>query len=111
MTAIDWNRRLASAQTAADVLRVVNEYGRTWTPERLADLPEECREQAFQAAEDVARFAVTLARRQLDTSVASRLSEMTRFYSEAARRLAAIAALDVAQGAHKAIGGREAEGA
>lgn len=94
LTAIGWQGRLNEASTPHEVISVVRDYLALWTPAEIGQLPESCRPGKFVDAEDVSRYAVKLAREQIEGSSAppALLQKLSGFFTNASLRLSQILA-------------------
>ena len=84
-----WRRRLDSAVSAPEVLRIAREFLETWEPDEIERLPEGCRPGRLREPGDVRCYAMQLARAEFaDDAGAMEMLRMSGFFSAAAERLA-----------------------
>ena len=91
ITTIGWQGLLNECVEPAEVVRTVKEYVALWSPEELAALPEHCRPGRLVDGDDVADYALRLARAQCDGASAE-VDKLAVFVTSAALRLAQITA-------------------
>ena len=94
--AVGWQERLDQCGAAHEVVQAVKEHLALLTPEELAAMPEQCRPGRLVDADDVAEYALVLARAQCEGSSVL-LEKLAGFMTHASLRLAQIlAAVDAA---------------
>ena len=82
------DQRLVGADSVEAVIAVVRDYLAQWDPHELARLPENCRPDAVNSAEDVQWWADTFAVEYQAGEIVSReLQEMHDFFQSAAGRI------------------------
>jgi len=82
------DQRLVSADSIEAVIAAVRDYLAQWDPRELARLPENCRPDAVNSAEDVQWWADTFGVEYQAGEIVSReLQEMHDFFQSAARRI------------------------
>lgn len=86
--AVAWRGRLERTHDTAELIRVVKDYLAEVSPEEIRCLPEACWPGRFVDAEDVARYAVELARAQLrpGQDASPLLDKLTQFFAAASAR-------------------------
>jgi hypothetical protein len=81
-------RKLRSAPTEEEVVRLVREFIAEWRPEELAQVPEVCRPSKIRDGEDIADCAYNLTRSRMEASeTSSLLAEMESFFAMACSRI------------------------
>ena len=91
LTSIGWQGLLNECAEPADVVRTVKEYLARWSPEEIGALPEHCRPGRMVDGDDVADYALRLAREQCD-GASDEIDKLAVFVTSAALRLAQITA-------------------
>lgn len=91
LTSIGWQGRLNECVEPHEVVMAVKDYLALWTPEEIGALPEACRPGRIVDGDDVAGYALTLARAQCD-GIDPQLDKLAVFMTSAALRLAQITA-------------------
>jgi hypothetical protein len=91
LTTIGWQGMLNECVEPHEVVRTVKEYLARWTPAEIAALPEHCRPGRMVDGDDVADYALRLARAQCDGASAE-VDKLAVFVTSAALRLAQITA-------------------
>lgn len=87
-----WLARLARCEKAVDVMDVVHEFVRIHR-ELWVTLPTDCQPPPFTVADDVSRYALALAQKNLsDPRRAAYIEALSMFFSEAAHRMATVMA-------------------
>ena len=82
------DQRLISADSIEAVIAAVRDYLAQWDPRELARLPENCRLDAVNSAEDVQWWADTFGVEYQAGEIVNReLQEMHDFFQSAARRI------------------------
>lgn len=93
MISTAWQRRLADALTADEIIGVVKEYLATWRPDELARLPGDCRPGPMRDGEDIALYAFSTVRHQcLGGGADPELDRLATFFSAASHRLSQVMA-------------------
>ena len=91
LSSIGWHGLLNECVEPQDVVRTAKEYLAQWTPTEIAALPECCRPGKLVDGDDVADYAVLLARAQYDANDPM-VDKLAVFMTSAALRLAQITA-------------------
>jgi len=89
LAAVGWQGRLASANTRESVVDVARDFLAQVGPEEIARMPADCRPGKLVDDDDVANYAVTLARRSCDPDFFSdhSLQRIAAFFGDALGRL------------------------
>lgn len=89
---VSWAGRLAQARSHADVVGVARDFLAMISPEEMSLLPGDCRPGKLVDGEDIANYAVTLARRSCTKANLGdpNLQRIAAFLSEALARIAQI---------------------
>lgn len=89
---VGWQDRLDRASTADEVVETVREFVARWSPEELAELPQECRPGKIVDAEDLNGVAVAMVHRSCadDRLGDDRLQRLAAFFTHAAMRIVQI---------------------
>lgn len=84
-----WQGRLDAATSREDVVGVARDFLALVTPEEVASMPADCRPAKLVDGEDVANYAVTLARRSCDPDCFEdhNLQRIAAFFGDALGRL------------------------
>lgn len=91
LASVGWEGRLDECADAHDVVQAVKDYLARWTPEEIAELPEQCRPGKLVDGDDVSVYALNLARAQCSgTSI--EIDKLSAFMTSAAARLAQLSA-------------------
>ena len=90
-SAIGWQGILNECVEPAEVVRTVKDYLARWTPEEIAALPAHCRPGRLVDGDDVADYALRVARAQCD-GTSFEVDKLAVFMTNAALRLAQITA-------------------
>ena len=81
-------RKLRSATSEEDVVRLVREFIAEWRPEELGQLPGPCRPAKIRDGEDIADCAFDLTRSRMNSAASNPLlAEMEAFFAQACVRL------------------------
>ena len=92
LRSLGWQGQLDHATRPEAVLAVARDYLAQVSPEEIAQLPEDCRPQRLVDADDVATYALELARRQASPDAPEILNKLAAFFSDASTRLSHILA-------------------
>jgi hypothetical protein len=81
-------RKLRSAPSEEEVVRLVREFIAEWRPEELAQVPDACRPPKIRDGEDIADCAFNLTRSRMEGDASNPLlAEMETFFAQACVRL------------------------
>ena len=90
----DWRNLILESAHEDEVLALVREHIARWSPAEIARLPCDCRPGRIRDAEDVSRWAFTLASTHCSGTVSrddeALLDRLLEFVTHAAVRLAAL---------------------
>lgn len=89
--AIGWQERLDQCHSVAEVVEAVKDHLARLTPDEIATMPQACRPGRVVDADDVAEYALQLARAQCEASSVL-LDKLSGFMTHASLRLAQILA-------------------
>jgi hypothetical protein len=92
LRSLGWQGQLDHADRPESVLAVARDYLAQVSPEEIAQLPQECRPQRLVDADDVAEYALQLARRQASPDAPEILHKLAAFFTDASTRLSQILA-------------------
>ena len=92
LRSLGWQGQLDQANRPEAVLTVARDYLAQVSPEEVAQLPEDCRPQRLVDSDDVAAYALELARRQASPDAPEVLHKLAAFFSDASTRLSQILA-------------------
>lgn len=87
-----WQGQLDRADRPEAVVAVARDYLAQVSPEEVAQLPEACRPTRLVDADDVATYALELARHQASSDGPQVLHKMAAFFADASMRLSRILA-------------------
>lgn len=95
---IGWQGRLAAATSREGVVDVARDFLAQVGPEEVARMPLDCRPGKLVDGEDVANYAVTLARRSCDADCFRdhNLQRVAAFFGDALARLSQLAPATIA---------------
>jgi hypothetical protein len=87
-----WADRLDEARSESEVVSLARDFVARFGPDELARLPERCRPSRIVDAEDIAEYAMTLVRCELEAQGSDRgvLTRMATFFSAASSRLSEV---------------------
>jgi hypothetical protein len=90
---VGWQGRLAAASSREDVVDVARDFLALVGPDEVARMPVDCRPAKLVDGEDVANYAVTLARRSCDPDCFAdhNLQRIAAFFGDALGRLSQLA--------------------
>jgi hypothetical protein len=90
---VGWQGRLEAATSREDVVDVARDFLALVTPEEVARMPVDCRPGKLVDGEDVANYAVMLARRSCDPDCFGdhNLQRVAAFFGDALGRLSQLA--------------------
>lgn len=93
LASVGWQGRLAEATSREDVVAVARDFLALVGPEEVARMPVDCRPGKLVDGEDVANYAVTLARRSCDPDCFNdhNLQRIAAFFGDALGRLSQLA--------------------
>ena len=95
-----WMDRLAACVTPEDVCKLSGEFVAAWPPNKIEELPPDCRPPRLGSAHDVAAYAVTLTRTQLSgTHSAFQIHALAMFFNEASKHVVRMTKLPIPEGA------------
>ena len=89
---LGWQGQLEQADTPEAVLNVARDYLAQISPEEVGELPEDCRPARMVDAEDLAIYAVTLARRASGDEPGDLLHKLSTFFADASARISQVLA-------------------
>ena len=92
LRSLGWQGQLDHADRPEAVLAVARDYLAQISPEEVAQLPEECRPRRLVDGDDVASYALELARHQASADGPEVLQKMAAFFADASLRLSQILA-------------------
>lgn len=89
LASVGWQGRLAAATNREDVVGVARDFLALVGPEEVAGMPADCRPGKLVDGDDVANYAVTLARRSCDPDCFNdhNLQRLAAFFGDALGRL------------------------
>lgn len=89
LASVGWQGRLAAAASREDVVGVARDFLALVGPEEIARMPADCRPGKLVDGDDVANYAVTLARRSCDPDCLGdhNLQRVGAFFGDALARL------------------------
>jgi hypothetical protein len=94
----DWRNLIRATNREEEVLELVRDHMARWTPEEIAQLPEDCRPPRIRDAEDISRWAFELASTHCAAGATGQddnhLERMLEFVTQAAVRLSELQAAD-----------------
>src|SRR5438270_11156759 len=91
LRAIGWHGQLEEAGPPEAVLSVARDYLAQVSPEEVAELPLDCRPSRIVDADDLASYAVTLARRAANEDI-DLVHKLSTFFTDAAVRMSQVLA-------------------
>ena len=98
-----WREELDAAATEKDVINVVRDYVALLSRDDLRAMPEASRPGVIATAEEIAEWAVTLVREQLELAAAGEgaevMGDMGEFFAAAAAKMTGIRVAARAAGA------------
>jgi hypothetical protein len=87
-----WLDQLVACTSAGGVLQLAQEFAGAWPAEKLEALPEQCRPDRLQTADEIGDLAYCLARAQLSGAHdAPHVHAMAMFFTGACERLSKLA--------------------
>ena len=92
LRALGWHGQLEEAKTPEAVLGVARDYLAQISPEEVAELPIECRPVRIVDADDLAIYAVTLARRAARDDSPDLVNKLSTFIADATVRMSQVLA-------------------
>ena len=88
-----WLDQIAAAPDAAAVMTIVGQFVAAWPASKLEEMPLACRPGRLATQDDIAAYAMTLARAELGgVDGAPQVHAMYLFFTDASTRISRIAA-------------------
>ena len=92
LRALGWQGQLDQAATPEAVLAVARDFLAQVSPEEIAELPVDCRPGRLVDGDDIAIYAVTLARHAAEDDSHDLLHKLSTFFADANLRMSQVLA-------------------